>query len=326
MPVTFVSARVRTSCPIGPEAARSTTSRSCALNVRSTATSRRTSRSSWPASLRRPPREIAETLVAELGAGPEDELLSKAEVAGAGFVNVWLAPAYVEAQVDEIRRRARATAGRSVAQPQRINVEFVSAPIPPGRSPSATPVARSWATCSAACSRRSATEVTREYYFNDSGAQVEKLGLSIRAIRLGEADTGGWLPRRLRGRPRCRRCRTTCGRRPKRSRPKPAGSSGDGRRSRSAPGSRPAWRTWASISTCGRARARCTGGLGRAGDRASCAASGDLYEQDGALWFRSTAYGDDKDRVVIRSNGEPTYFASDIGYVAREVRPRLTTS
>ena len=35
-----------------------------------------------------------------------------------------------------------------------------------------------------------------------------------------------------------------------------------------------------------------------------------MYEQDGAQWFRSTAYGDDKDRVVIRSNGEPTYFAS----------------
>ena len=40
-----------------------------------------------------------------------------------------------------------------------------------------------------------------------------------------------------------------------------------------------------------------------------------MYEQDGALWFRSTDFGDDKDRVVIRSNGEPTYFASDIGYV-----------
>ena len=44
-------------------------------------------------------------------------------------------------------------------------------------------------------------------------------------------------------------------------------------------------------------------------------AAGYMYEQDGALWFRSTDFGDDKDRVVIRSNGGPTYFASDIGYV-----------
>lgn len=42
--------------------------------------------------------------------------------------------------------------------------------------------------------------------------------------------------------------------------------------------------------------------------------NGKLYEQDGALWFKTTAYGDDKDRVVIRDNGVPTYFASDIAY------------
>jgi arginyl-tRNA synthetase len=45
---------------------------------------------------------------------------------------------------------------------------------------------------------------------------------------------------------------------------------------------------------------------------------GFLYEQDGALWFRSTAFGDDKDRVVVRSDGRPTYFAADIGYVAEK--------
>ena len=45
-------------------------------------------------------------------------------------------------------------------------------------------------------------------------------------------------------------------------------------------------------------------------------ASGDVYEQDGALWLRSTAHGDDKDRVVIRDNGLPTYLAADIAYHA----------
>jgi arginyl-tRNA synthetase len=43
-------------------------------------------------------------------------------------------------------------------------------------------------------------------------------------------------------------------------------------------------------------------------------ASGHVYEREGALWFRSTDYGDEKDRVVVRENGEPTYFASDIAY------------
>ena len=46
--------------------------------------------------------------------------------------------------------------------------------------------------------------------------------------------------------------------------------------------------------------------------------AGHIYEQDGALWFRSTDFGDDKDRVIIRSNGEPTYFAADIGYVTEK--------
>jgi arginyl-tRNA synthetase len=45
---------------------------------------------------------------------------------------------------------------------------------------------------------------------------------------------------------------------------------------------------------------------------------GHLYEEDGALWFRSTSFGDDKDRVVYRSNGQPTYFAADIGYVTEK--------
>jgi arginyl-tRNA synthetase len=47
-------------------------------------------------------------------------------------------------------------------------------------------------------------------------------------------------------------------------------------------------------------------------------AAGHVYEQDGAIWFRSTDFGDDKDRVIVRSNGEPTYFAADIGYVTEK--------
>jgi arginyl-tRNA synthetase len=45
---------------------------------------------------------------------------------------------------------------------------------------------------------------------------------------------------------------------------------------------------------------------------------GHVYGQDGAVWFRSTSFGDDKDRVIIRSNGQPTYFAADIGYVTEK--------
>ncbi len=47
-------------------------------------------------------------------------------------------------------------------------------------------------------------------------------------------------------------------------------------------------------------------------------AAGHVYEDEGATWFRSTTFGDDKDRVIYRSNGQPTYFASDIGYVTEK--------
>jgi arginyl-tRNA synthetase len=47
-------------------------------------------------------------------------------------------------------------------------------------------------------------------------------------------------------------------------------------------------------------------------------AGGHLFERDGALWFRSTALGDDKDRVLVRSNGQPTYFAADVGYLVQK--------
>ena len=47
-------------------------------------------------------------------------------------------------------------------------------------------------------------------------------------------------------------------------------------------------------------------------------AADQVYEQDGATWFRSTAFGDDKDRVIYRSDGRPTYFAADIGYVTEK--------
>ena len=95
-------------------------------------------------------------------------------------------------------------------------------------------------------------------------------------------------------------------------------SSATGRPAASARGSRRASSGSASTSTSGRARARSTTRAGSSGRSSACASGGHVYEQDGALWFRSTAFGDDKDRVIIRSNGEPTYFAADIGYVTEK--------
>ena len=161
--------------------------------------------------------------------------------------------------------------------------------------------------------------VTREYYFNDSGGQIGNLGASVAALRRGEPVPEDGYQRRLRGGPRSRTSRTTSG--PRRPRPAPtrprvvghwaAGRVREGIEASLDRARRPR-------STSGRARARLhdEGWVERAVERLR--AGGHVYEQDGAMWFRSTAFGDDKDRVIIRSNGEPTYFAADIGYVTEK--------
>ena len=162
---------------------------------------------------------------------------------------------------------------------------------------------------------------TREYYFNDFGApDPASSGRRVAAApRTARTGPRGRLPRRLRRRPR----RATFpadtweaadrpGRRPDRVVGRWASETGPGGH-RGAPGD--ARRPLRRLEERGLAPHR---GLGRAGDRAPPRAGGHVYEQDGAIWFRSTAFGDDKDRVIIRSNGEPTYFASDIGYVTEK--------
>ena len=266
--------------------------------------------------LRKPPRQVAEALIAALGAGPADDLITRAEAAGPGFVNVWLTPTHVERAVDAIRANAATYGAARVEQPRKINVEFVSAN-PTG--PLTVGNARGAFVGDLLCRVLEAVghDITREYYFNDSGAQVEKLGLSIKAIRAGDEvpeegnhgdyvrDLAADVPAEV-----LQQAETT-----------PA---------------RTGWiyGEWASE----RIRAGIQASLERLGVHfdvwtgegslhkdgwvargiEQLKSSGHLYEQDGALWFKSTAFGDDKDRVVIRSNGEPTYFASDIGYVVQK--------
>ena len=266
--------------------------------------------------LRRPPRQIADALVTALNAGPDDGLLSRAEAAGPGFVNVWLTPRYVESAIDEIRSRGTSYGASPVANPKKMNVEFVSAnptgPLTVGNARGAF-VGDLLSRVLEAVGH----DVTREYYFNDSGTQVEKLGLSIVAIRNSQQVPedgyhGAYVEDLARDMPADVWTKAT------------------------ADESRAGWviGEWASE----RIREGIEASLERLGthfdvwttegslhgdgwvDRGvkQLRESGHLYDQDGALWFKSTEFGDDKDRVVMRSNGEPTYFAADIGYLMQK--------
>jgi len=260
--------------------------------------------------LKRSPRDLATVLASALTA---DEVVARAEVAGPGFVNVWLNPRHVEQSVYAIRAAGVDYGHSQTAKPKRIDVEFVSAN-PTG--PLTVGNARGAFVGDLLCRVLEAVghEVTREYYFNDSGGQVERLGHSVWALanhqavpedgyhgeyvadiarevppeirQQAEADAtkagwvvGAWASERIR--------------------------KGIERSLENLGTHFDVWTTEGSIHDAGWV----TRGIEQLKQ------TGYMYEQDGALWFRSTQFGDDKDRVVIRSNSGPTYFASDIGYV-----------
>ena len=266
--------------------------------------------------LRRAPLDIAEVVAASLHAGADNPLLATADVARPGFVNMRVADAAYEELVTGILAAPAAWGRIPAVNPRRVNVEFVSAN-PTG--PLTVGNARGAFVGDLLCRVLEAggQSVTREYYFNDSGAQVTHLGDSVVAQRRGEpvpedgykgayvetlaaelpddvwADAtaagattgeivGAWASARVR----------------------------EGiEASLERLGVRfDVWKSEASLHD--------EGWVERAVERLRDA--GHVYEQDGAVWFRSTDFGDDKDRVIYRSDGRPTYFAADIGYVTEK--------
>ncbi len=266
---------------------------------------------------RMPPLRIAEAIAAELAAdaGTPGAPIASVAVAPPGFLNLHLADSALADLVGGVLARPGAWGRVHASRPRRVNVEFVSAN-PTG--PLHIGNARGAFVGDLLCRVLEAAghEVTREYYFNDFGAQVRNLGGSVLAIRRGaEIPEDGYhgayvhdLAREL-----------------------PLDVLGAAEASDDA-----AWVVgeWASE----RVRAGIEASLARLGVRFDVwksegslyregwveqaverlRASGELYEDGGALWFRSTDYGDDKDRVVRKSNGDYTYFGSDLGYVVEK--------
>jgi arginyl-tRNA synthetase len=259
------------------------------------------------------PLRIAEVLHAHLGS---PDAVAEASVAPPGFLNLRLDPGWVAAQVATIRAEGEAYGRVQVATPRRINVEFVSAnptgPLTVGNARGAFV-----GDLLSRVLEGVGHEVTREYYFNDFNAQVRNLGLSVAARRRGEpipedgyrgeyvaelaaavpddlwaqAGSDGADPGELLGRWASERVRAGI------------------ERSLADLGVRfDVWTTEGSLHD--------EGWVGRAVEQLR--GSGKIYESEGATWFRSTEFGDDKDRVVFRANGAPTYFASDIGYLAQK--------
>ena len=298
--------------------------------------------------LKRNPRELAQAIVETL---PESRLVEKAEVAGPGFINFFVSQTCLKATIRRVFEDGERYGSAPAESRESVTVEFVSAnpngPLHVGHGRGAA-----YGATLANVLEAHGHKVQREYYVNDAGRQMDILAASVwlRYLELGgvtvrfpdngyKGDYVVDIARELRSREGDRLRRTAF---EVTDRLPPDESDGGDKethvdaliaRAKQLLGDADyklvfesglqscladiredlgefgvrydQWFSERSLAT--------TGALKRALDKLK--AAGHLYEKDGAQWFRATAFGDEKDRVVVRENGATTYFASDIAYL-----------
>jgi arginyl-tRNA synthetase len=237
--------------------------------------------------LKRPPREVAEELAERVASLPDIE---RAEVAGPGFLNLFLADAWFTRLLGEVMAAGGEYGGGSAAIPERVQVEMVSAN-PTGPVTVASARNGAYGDCIARLLSFAGHTVEREYYYNDAGGQMDRFRESVEAVRRGEE-------------------------------PPEDGYHGD---------------YVADLALeAGDPVASMLGLIEAALERfrihfdtyerqsvveteiPEAIALLDTFEDEGAVWASTSAHGDEKDRVLVRSDGTPTYFAADAAYVRRK--------
>jgi arginyl-tRNA synthetase len=257
----------------------------------------------------RPPREVAELLATPLR---DISGVASVEVAGPGFLNFSLEPAAQGNLVFSIVDKGHAYGRSETLRGQRINLEFVSAN-PTG--PLHIGAAR-WAAVGDALARILAAAgalVSREYYFNDAGAQIESFSWSLLAVARGKPPPEGG----YQGRYVTEIAAKVISQAPDIARLDDAAAA-------------EIFRVEGMALMLDEIRSslarfgvefdvyRNEIDLHRAGLLTAVVErlreQGHTYRADGALWLRTTEFGDDKDRVLVKSNGDWTYFAADCAY------------
>jgi len=254
------------------------------------------------------PREIADQLGEQLTGALGDSLV-RFEIAGPGFLNLVMSDAWLKGALREVIAAGDQFAAGGATKPERILLEFVSAN-PTGPVVAASGRHAAYGDSLGRILEQLGHTVYREYYVNDAGSQVLRLAESVRARALGQE-------------------------------PPADGYQGDyvadlateieGAKDESVDLQVLADRVIAAmVSEIKKTMIRygvdydnyfsersLHEGSPSTVDRsiAEVKKGGHIYEHDGAIWLRSTSFGDDKDRVLIRSGGEPTYFASDVAYM-----------
>jgi len=278
----------------------------------------------WAKSAKKPPRALAEAILKNID--DADGILARKEIAGPGFLNFAFSPKFYFQQLRAIDGGKNSQL--DIGHGQKVQVEFASVnPTGPlhvghGRVAAIGDVL-------ARLHEATGFDVEREYYVNDAGNQMENLGLSLYAryrqafgepVEFPEGGYPGDYVKELAAEVKAR--------------------DGDKFLRADKESTVKFFRQYGGDSLLNTIR----GQLGQFGIRFDCyfsetamrergevaesmarlRALGLLYSQDGAEWYRSTQFGDDKDRTVIKSDGELTYFAADIAYHRNKFERKFT--
>jgi arginyl-tRNA synthetase len=233
------------------------------------------------------PRELAASLAEAAG---RLEVVERAEVAGPGFVNLWLAPAWYGEALAEILESGEGYGGGFAERRERVQVEMVSAN-PTGPITVASARNGAYGDSVARLLEYAGHDVEREYYYNDAGAQVELFRASVEARRRGEEPPAGGYQGEY-----------VVGLAEREGDPVPAMLE---QIETTLERFRIHFDRWSLQSELEQR-------IGEFLPRLP------TYEREGAVWVRASEYGDEQDRVIIRSadrGGQPTYRAADIVYL-----------
>jgi len=251
--------------------------------------------------LKRNPMEVAEILKLNFRNG--EDAFEKVEIVAPGYINFYLSQKYLQDKVAEINKQKENFGNSEIGKGEKINNEFISAnptgPLTVGNGRGGF--------CGDSISqicRKAGFEVVNEYYVNDAGEQVIKLGHSV--LRDGEAVyTGDYIDELHKKFGNLTDIKGIGG--------KSAEIIMDEIIKKVASEKMQIkFDSWFSEKSL-----YADGYIDKAIDILKN--KNLTKEEDGALWLKTTEFGDDKDRVLVKSNGEKTYFASDCGYILNKM-------